>query len=387
MDPDMPADSTRLSVIEAELLEARTREQQTQMTLQAILQRLETLSLSNSPSSTNSTPLSTSEPSPTPKTRSQLKASPPNEFSGDRSTGLAFLNSCRLYLSLCSDQFADEQAKIHWALSYMKEGRAAQFSDRVLRKEASDGFPAFNTWADFEHEFTTQFLPPHHNVDAANRLESTSFYQGKRSVEEYLDEFRYLIDEAGYAEGLGIVMKFRRGLNPSLQNQIAVLGQGRPADNDPEAWFAAARLYEQSRASNAAFIHSHPNPASRPANPVRPSAPPAPRTFSSLPMPLAPRPLYAAGGTPAAASNRPVPMDVDAVRKRNATTLSCYRCAGLGHLAKDCPQRFDVRYMTSEERDDWAQHLLIAKDVAEVEKRADESPEEAQVEDFGVDNE
>ena len=99
-----------------------------------------------------------------PAPRSQLKASPPNEFSGDRRAGLAFLNSCKLYLSLCPEQFADDQTKIHWALSYMKEGRAAQFSDRVLRREAYDQFSMFATWSDFEREFTSQFLPPHRNV-------------------------------------------------------------------------------------------------------------------------------------------------------------------------------------------------------------------------------
>ena len=271
MDTETPVDSAQLSSLENELSEAKKCEEQTQLTLQAILQQIKALSLSEPSTQTSSSAAarttSTSHP--------QLRASPPNEFSGDRSTGLAFLNSCKLYLSLCSEQFIDDQTKVHWALSYMKGGHAAQFSDRVLRKEAYDQFPMFSTWADFEREFTLQFLPPHRNVDAANRLESTSFYQGKRSVKEYLDEFCYLIDEAGYEEGLGIVMKFQRGLNPSLQNQIAILGQGQPSDDDSKAWYAAAHLYEQSRASNATFIHSHPAP-SRLTSLVRPNMVAAP---------------------------------------------------------------------------------------------------------------
>jgi len=380
MDSETPAHDARLSALENELLESKRREEQTQSTLLAILQRIEQLSL---PTASHSPPAPSTESSVASAPRSQLKASPPNEFSGDRHAGLSFLNSCKLYLSLCGEQFTDDQTKIHWALSYMKEGRAAQFSDRVLRKEAYDRAPMFATWSDFEKEFTTQFLPPHRNVDAANRLESTSFYQGKRTVEEYLDEFRYLVDEAGYEEGLGLVMKFRRGLNPSLQNQIATLGQGRPKDDDPEAWYAAARLHEQSRASNTAFVNSRPAPA-----PIRPAIPVRPNPFIPLRAPAAPTFQRAVNNfdTPNPSSACPVPMDVDAARKRNTTTLSCYRCNELGHLAKDCPRRFDVRFMTSDEHDEWIQQVMVAKDVSDVEHRAMEEQGDA-AEDFGANNE
>ena len=371
----MSSDAQRLSVIEQELQDAKDREQRTQITLNAILEKISTLSTPSGPDLSASPVPSTIAPKPRP----QLKASLPNEFSGDRSTGLAFLNSCKLYISLCSEQFVNDQAQIHCALSFMKEGRAAQFSDRILRKESYDCFPAYESWSAFEHEFITLFLPPHRNVDAANRLESTTFYQGKRTVEEYLDEFRYLIDEAGYEEGLGIVMKFRRGLNPSLQNQIAVLGQGRPADNDPESWYAAARLYEQSRASNTAFVQSHPSTSTR-SNIVpgvrRPVLPP--------PVPAFTRPSYGAG-VPAPASNRPTPMDVDVTRKRGIVDITCHRCGQPGHFKKDCPRTFDVCYMLEDEREEWIQRLLVAKDVEEVEKKTEEMQEV--VEDFTLDNE
>ena len=378
----MPSDTQRLLAVEQELQDAKDREQRTQLTLNAILEKLSTLSLPTGPDSSNSPTPSTI----TPKSRPQLKPSLPNDFSGDRSTGLAFLNSCKLYISLCGEQFVDEQAQIHWALSFMKEGRASQFSDRILRKESYNQFPTYESWSAFEREFATLFLPPHRNVDAANRLESNTFYQGKRSVEEYLDEFLYLVDEAGYEEGLGIVMKFRRGLNPSLQNQIAILGQGRPADNDPEAWYAAARLYEQSHASNTAFIHSHPNSASsRVSNPIRPNTTTNGRGLIPLPpVPTFTRPSYGAG-VPAPASNRPTPMDVDVTRKRNAVDVTCHRCGQPGHFKKDCPRAFDVRYMLEEEREEWIQCLLVAKDVEEVGKATDETQEV--MEDFVVDNE
>jgi hypothetical protein len=42
--------------------------------------------------------------------------------------------------------------------------------------------------------------------------------------------------------------------------------------------------------------------------------------------------------------------------------------------------------MTADEQDEWIQHAMVAKDVAEVEHRAVEEQDEV-VEDFGVNNE
>jgi hypothetical protein len=51
----------------------------------------------------------------------------PNEFGGNCMKGQAFLNSCELYMALAPHQFADDHAKIMWALSFMKSGHTACF--------------------------------------------------------------------------------------------------------------------------------------------------------------------------------------------------------------------------------------------------------------------
>ena len=55
-------------------------------------------------------------------------------------------------------------------------------------------------------------------------------------------------------------------------------------------------------------------------------------------------------------------------------------------MIKDCPRGFDVRYMTADERDDWMEQLLAAKDVAEAEQKVDVLLSEV-VRDFGVNDE
>jgi len=48
------------------------------------------------------------------------------------------------------DQFKDEQAKIHWALSFMNPERAALYANSILRNEAARHIPSFLSWRDFE---------------------------------------------------------------------------------------------------------------------------------------------------------------------------------------------------------------------------------------------
>ena len=132
-----------------------------------------------------------------------------------------------MYISLCDEQFRDEQAQIHCALSFMKSGRAALYANHILWKEASDDLPAFFQWRDFEQDFVSKFCQKDEAMAALTKLESTRYYQGRKSVDDYIDEFSELVDEAGYTDGLAIVMKFRKGLDRDIQDQIAEMVQGR----------------------------------------------------------------------------------------------------------------------------------------------------------------
>jgi len=72
------------------------------------------------PQSKNPIP-STQITSVTPKAHG-LKPALLSEFNRDRTKGMAFLNSCQVYIHLCPNSFTEEQAKIVWAMSYMKAG-------------------------------------------------------------------------------------------------------------------------------------------------------------------------------------------------------------------------------------------------------------------------
>jgi hypothetical protein len=163
---------------------------------------------------------------------SRVKPGIPSHFDGDRAQGRAFLTSCELYISLTQSDFVDDQVRIHWALSYFKGGRAASFAEHILRQELQSGKMCFASWREFTEEFTVTFCPENEATTALMRLKSDQYFQAKRNVEAYNNEFKDLVNLSGYTDPIAIVLKFRQGLNPTTQDRITESGMDRPSDMD-----------------------------------------------------------------------------------------------------------------------------------------------------------
>ena len=144
-----------------------------------------------------------------------------------------------------------------------------------------------------------------------------------------------------------MVVKFRKGLDPQIQNTIAMMAYGHPFDTSPENWYKAARTVNQNHTANEAFKTAYQTPISITICP----------TQSSLFQ--LPSPVVHTNPTP----GNPVPVDIDARRKRNPLPLTCYRCHKARHKALDCPLRFDIRELTLEELQ---MEVMARMDVAQI---------------------
>ena len=120
--------------------------------------------------------------------------------------------SCRTYIHLCPESFKDDLTKVVWAMSYMKAGHAGRWATHEFKHEAKSGHLRFIDWVKFEDEFRKDFMPLDSEAAAVNVLETT-YFQGRQSVDDYLDQFKDLIEDSGYSDLKTIVVKFCRGLN------------------------------------------------------------------------------------------------------------------------------------------------------------------------------
>ena len=272
-----------------------------------------------------------------------------------------FLTSCRTYICLCPESFEDDLTKVVWAMSYMKAGRAGHWAMCEFEHKVKSGHLRFIDWVDFEDEFRKDFMLLDSEAAAVNVLETMSYFQGRWSVDDYLDQFKDLIEDSGYSDPKTIVVKFRRGLDCRISTALARMTYGRPADTDPEAWFRLAVQMDQNCAADEAFHTSH----------RQPNLP----TPSISRIPMASRPAQAAPATRFAHSNpspgNPVLMDIDATWKAKATPDTCRCCRKTGHWAKNCDLCFDVQYMDADELETELENKLAAKDVAPVETSED----------------
>ena len=74
-------------------------------------------------------------------------------------------------------------------------------------------------------------------------------------------------------------------------------------------------------------------------------------------------------------------MDIDAACRKAMPTMSCFCCGKVGHLSKECPDRFNVWTLSIDELEEMLQDCLAQLDVASLELSA-LIPKESKLEDF-----
>jgi hypothetical protein len=87
-------------------------------------------------------------------------------------------------------------------------------------------------------------------------------------VDEYINQFQELIDVAEYNDDKTIVIKFHKGLDPTVQNKVTLIRDNTPDFEDPEGWYEAIQKVAWNTEANEAFIKSSQNTSHTPTKPM-----------------------------------------------------------------------------------------------------------------------
>jgi len=214
MIDDQPVHMDCVHAIEATMDKMKSQHEATHQLLQDVLAGLSPTQAQNvqDPLPTHPaqrSPMPSIPASSTSRKKLTLKPSFPPKFSGDQAAGKAFLTSCQTYIRLCPKVFEDDLTKIVWAMLYMKTGRTTRWATREFEQEAKTSCLCFLDWLDFKDEFQKNFMLLNLEAAAINVLETATYFQGKGTVDNYLDQFWDLIYDSRYTNLKTVVVKFR----------------------------------------------------------------------------------------------------------------------------------------------------------------------------------
>jgi len=271
-------------------------------------------------------------------------------------------------------EFPDEDAKIYWILSYMQTGSAKTWRDYVVALMYK-GQQSFSMSDKLLKEIDQKFGDT--DKRTTQSLKIRTIQQGDRSADEHVQEFEKAALEAGY-EGYPLVVEFKRSLNAGLRRRLTEL---QPMPVTIEQWYDEAitmdRQWKVAKTEEAFYgkvngtVRKPPQYGQQGHGQGQGQASSSPqgnqRQFFRNQVP----PQHGQRQNTGQLQHDPNAMDVDRNQARRPP-LKCFKCNGLGHMARDCQRQLDVRGMTYDQMAEYFEEMkAAAKDHEELAKKKD----------------
>ncbi|XP_013624627.1 PREDICTED: uncharacterized protein LOC106330753 [Brassica oleracea var. oleracea] len=233
----------------------------------------------------------------------------------------AFLECERKYELVFDCQNFSEMKKVRLAAAEFV-GYAINWYDQVVTHRRRNGGPPISTWDDLSTMIRRRFVPRHYHRELHQRLRR--LLQGTKSVEDYHQEMEVLMLKADVDEPLDATMaRFLSGLNRDIQDRMEL----------QEYVSMEQMLHKAILIERQTKRKSYAKPA------------------------FAPKPNYQDKGKSPITTNTCFKTNAlarddkgKAVETNNrARDIRCYRCQGLGHYARKCPnQKVMILFETGE---------------------------------------
>jgi hypothetical protein len=96
------------------------------------------------------------------------------------------------------------------------------FAECIIRQEVKTGKMVFPSCTEFTNKFTLIFCPENEVTTTLMTLKSNWYFQGKRNMDTYTNEFRELVTLSGYIDPIAC---FAEVSTPPLRTKSQSLAQ------------------------------------------------------------------------------------------------------------------------------------------------------------------
>lgn len=295
-------------------------------------------------------------PSASSKSKSQVKPRVPDTFDGSDPGKLeTFIFQCNMYLALRSSDFPDDEARVTFALSYLKGSPQDWFQSEISHVASEGGkLPEwFDDYTVFTQELKRLFGPRDPITDAMNSLENLR-YRDSGKATRYTIDFNRHARKTGWNEQ-ALLRQYYKGLPDRLKDEIARLGkpaglkalQDLVATLDQRYWERQAEINRDKKSASASTSTNKPTSSDKSSagqqsnngqkqdnrqqqgkkdqkKPATATAPATPSTSdkNSIAHLLGP-------------DGKLKPEE----RQRRLDNKLCLKCGKQGHMANDCPTK------------------------------------------------
>lgn len=184
------------------------------------------------------------------------KLAKPEIFDGERAKCQSFLRSVRMYIAVNHWQFASENTKVLYALSFIQRQKVDNWKNEVINRALNwrdnGGYdPVVSDFRRFPEELEKMFGDPNPRETAISML--STLRQGNEPAEEYIMKFEALRADTGYND-VALVELFKHGMNPGLLNWRYSL---HPLPGDYKAWSEEAIWFDRQWREAQSYAKRH----------------------------------------------------------------------------------------------------------------------------------
>jgi hypothetical protein len=205
-------------------------------------------------------------PSASSKSKSQVKPRVPDTFDGSDPGKLeTFIFQCNMYLAIRASDFADDEARVTFALSYLKGSPQDWFQSEISHVASEGGrLPDwFTDYTVFQQELKRLFGPRDPITDAMSSLENLK-YRDSGKATRYTIDFNRHARKTGWNEQ-ALLRQYYKGLPDRLKDEIARLGkpsglkslQDLVATLDQRYWERQSEINRDKKSASAAASTSN----------------------------------------------------------------------------------------------------------------------------------